>query len=121
VTYTHVAAALIALVLGFGGGWKVQAWRHDSAELEAQDQARETEKFRRQAANAGAKGHEVDKAAIRTQFLTITERVNVEVEKPVYRNVCLPADGLRELNEAIRATGDPGQPSNALPTTSGSR
>lgn len=115
--YTHAAAALIAGAVAFGAAWRVQAWRHDSAELARVEQTREVEKMRRQAAGKAATQHEADKTKTRTEFVTITERVRdeIEIEKVVYRNVCISAGGLRELANAARATGYTGEPGNGLP------
>ena len=115
--YTHAAVALVAGAVAFGAAWRVQAWRHDSAELARVEQSRETEKMRRQAAGKAATAHEADKTKTRTEFVSITERVRdeIEIEKVVYRNVCISAGGLRELANAARATGYTGEPGNGLP------
>ena len=64
-----------------------------------------------------AVAHEADKTKTRTEFVSITERVRdeIEIEKVVYRNVCISAGGLRELANAARATGYTGEPGNGLP------
>lgn len=117
---TYVAVALVSAAAAFGTAWQVQAWRFDSAKLEAIEDSHEREKMRRQAANAGAQGHEADKTAIRTEFLTITERVQHEVEreKLVYRNVCIAPGGLQQLADAARAAGYTPQPGNPVPAAS---
>jgi hypothetical protein len=114
--YIYAAILIFGLLSGFASGWKVQAWRHDSADLAAQEQARETEKMRRQAAGFAATSHETAKERIRTEFVTITERVtNVVKADPVAAAaVCLNPDGLRILAEAARATGYAGKPSGAV-------
>lgn len=117
--YIYAATALIALAVGFGGGWRIQAWRHDSAELVAQQNAQAKARMQRQGADAGAQAFEVVREKLRTEVQYIRERIDVEVEKPVYRNVCLPADGLRDLNDAIRAANNPGEPSHPMPAASG--
>ena len=33
--YTHVATAILSASLAFGGGWKVNQWRHDSEQKQA--------------------------------------------------------------------------------------
>lgn len=112
--YLYAAILLAGLLSGFAGGWKVQAWRHDSAALAAQEQARETERMRRQAANSAAGKHEQARERIRVQIETVREEVERVIEKPVYRNVCLDPDGLHALAEAARSTGYPGKPSGAV-------
>lgn len=112
--YTHAAAALASLVLGFTGGWWVQGWRHDSFELERQQTARESQRLAARAADAASERHEADKAALRAEFKPIYKEVEVVVQKPVYRNVCLDADGLRLLERALRSPGATGQPAPAV-------
>ena len=118
--YTHAAVALVAGAVAFGAAWRVQQWRFDSAQLEAQEHQREVEKMRRQAAGKAATAHEREKTKTRTEFVTITERVRdeIEVERLVYRNVCISPGGLRELANAARATGYAGEPSDGLPPDS---
>lgn len=114
--YLYAAILIAGLLSGFAGGWKVQAWRHDSAALAAQEQARETERMRRQAANSAAGKHEQAREKIRTEFVTITERVTdvVKADPVVFDRVCINPDGLRELDAAARSTGYPGKPSGAV-------
>ena len=69
---TYIIVAAVSAAAAFGTAWKVQAWRFDSAKLEAVEDSHEREKMRRQAANAGAQGHEADQG----KFETITRRVN---------------------------------------------
>lgn len=116
--YTHVAVAIVSGAVAFGAAWRVQSWRHDSAELARVELVRETEKMRRQAAGKAATQHEADKTKTRTEFVSITERVRdeIEVEKLVYRNICITDNGLRELANAARATGYTGEPRDAVPT-----
>lgn len=115
--YTHAAAFLIGAAVAGIGAWNVQAWRHDSAVLAAQVNQRATERLRRQNANTAATVHEAEKTKTRTEFVTITERVRdeIEVEKVVFRNVCISPGGLRELANAARATGYTGEPGHAVP------
>jgi len=99
--YVYVAIALAAAIASGTAVWNVQNWRFDSQRLAAAEQVREVEKFRRQAANKGATAHEADKVRIRTEFVPITKEVEKIVERPVYKNICLDADGLAVLQQAI--------------------
>lgn len=98
------------------GGWKwrdMRAAQQDAQRLEA---AAEIERERAHQAAAAAGGHEADKTRLRTEFVTITETVSHVIEKPVYRNVCLDADGLRALSQAVGAgTAAPGEPAHPVP------
>jgi hypothetical protein len=59
------------------------------------------EKEAQRAAEASQK-LETERVKTKVVYRTITERVNVEIEKPVYRDTCLPPDGLRLARCAIR-------------------
>jgi hypothetical protein len=112
MTHYLVLAALLA---GFAGGWKVQDWRAGANErdrLEAVDrQRRQDEKV----VDVAATGHEKDKVQIRTEFIPITQEIERVVEKPVYRDVCLDADGMRLLADAIQPRAAASQPARAVP------
>lgn len=114
------AAKLILLlavaIAGFAAGVKWHAGQDAIAEQARQVNQRAAERLRRQNTNTAAAVHEVDKVEIRTVFKTITEEVERVVEKPVYRDVCLDADGLRVIQSAIdRVNGTAGQPGHAVP------
>jgi len=102
---TYIIVAAVSAAAAFGTAWKVQAWRFDSAKLEAIEDSHEREKMRRQAANAGAQGHEADKTQIRTEFVTITERLESVVKVPVYSQVCIDDAGQQLLKDAARVAG----------------
>ena len=119
---TYIIVAAVSAAAAFGTAWKVQAWRFDSAKLEAIEDSHEREKMRRQAANAGAKAHEVDKTTIQTQFVPITTEVERVVTQIVFRDrACLSDDGVRVLNAAIATTGDPAVPGHPVPAASATR
>lgn len=111
------AAALVTgLVLGGTTTWKVQNWRHDSAELQRKEDADELKRLRERKADVAAVGHEDFKERERVVYQTITETVDRIVDRPVYSNVCLDDDGLRALNAAIGGRADdPGKPAPAVP------
>lgn len=109
--YVYVAASLALLAAGATAGWQVQGWRHARLEAQRLEDAAEVKRLRARTADTASGGHEADREQIRTEFQIITKEVERVVEKPVYRNVCLDADGLRILERAIRggsaATGEP--------------
>jgi len=115
VIYTHVAAVLLGLALGGTGAWQVQSWRADRAELKRVEQAKSDFLRREKAAYAPSVAHEQFKEKERVAYVTIIETVERLVERPVYRNICLDADGVRAYNAAARgAAGDPGEPGPAV-------
>lgn len=115
---TGVGAAAIAGAAGFWTAWELQAGAHAKYLVTQADNARATERLRRQNANTAAVAYEKARETVRTEFVTLRERVNVEVEKPVYRNICITADGLQQLTDAARATGYTGQPGKPMPAAS---
>lgn len=113
---SHLVVAAIAGSLAFGSGWTVHGWRRDAADLARQEDAAELARLKARTADTAAEVHEVFKERERVVYQTITETVDRIVERPVYRNVCLDADGLRALSDAIHGrASDPGQPSPAVP------
>lgn len=118
--YTYVAVALVAAAGAFTTAWKVQTWRFDSERLAVQVNQRATERLRRQNADTAATGHEADKTLIRTEFVTITERVDNEIqtERVVYDRTCIAPGGLQQLADAARAAGYTPQPGNPMPAAS---
>lgn len=121
------AVAAAALVAAFAAGWQVSSWRWRAADAERiKTEARDA--WRRvEHADAAAGRAEVRSAAIRAQVRTITRRVDVIVERPIYRTECLDADGLALVRAAAAgdavsvrddgaaASGAPGEPASAVP------
>lgn len=113
--YTYVATAVAAALLAFGCAWQVQDWRYGAREADRQELVREARRGTIKSGDNAAAAHEADKAAIRTEFVTITETVEKIVEKPIYLNTCLDADGLRLLSAATRSSAAPGKPAGTVP------
>ena len=112
--YTHLAAALLALALGFGTAWKTQEWRHGAKEAERLEQVAESKRINERAADGAATGHEKDKAKAKVQYRTIYQEVERVVQKPIYRNVCLDDDGVRLISNAIGAKPAASEPASSV-------
>ena len=111
----YAAIALIATTLGGAGAWRVQSWRYearDKARIEAQI---ELDRNNRKTAQSASEGFENDRSKATIQYRTIEVEVEKIVERPVYVNACFDPDGLQLLRQAIGATGNTGQPENAVP------
>ena len=111
----YVAVALAASLFSGGAMYKVQAWRYeakDKARIEAQI---ELDRNNRKVAQSASEGFENDRSKASIQYRTIEVEVEKIVERPVYVNACFDPDGMQLLRQAIRATGNTGQPENALP------
>lgn len=114
--YTHAAALIAGLAIGFGGAWQTQTWRYGAIEAKRLTALTEAEKKRDKYSYDASVKFEKEKARVETIFQTITETVEVIIDRPVYRNVCYDADGLRALQRAIGETAS-SQPSSTLPAT----
>lgn len=73
------------------------------------------EREMKQAAEAEkAKGAADAKAKV--VYRTITQTVDKYIDRPIYRNVCLDSDGLRDANAALLGTLTPtGKPDGTVP------
>lgn len=101
--YTHLAAALAGAAIGFGGAYQLQNWRYGAIEAKRLSAAVEAEKARDKASYAAANTFEKGRTHVETVFQTITETVEVIVDRPVYRQQCFDDDGLRTLRSAVEA------------------
>ena len=117
--YTHALVAIVSGAVAFGAAWRVQSWRHDSAELARVEQTREVERMRRQAAGKAATQHEREKIVIREKFIPIREEVEHVVTQIEYRDrACFDPDGVRVLRSAIdRANGTTSEPGDTVPAS----
>ena len=113
--YAFAATALAAALLASTGAWKVQDWRYAARDAERLETAQETQRLRARTADTASAGFEGDRVRIKTEFQTIYSEVERVIEKPVYRNVCLDADGLRLLGNAARGQPSAGEPAPAVP------
>lgn len=106
---TRLAATLLAgIALGGWGAWQVQGWRQASADLARERAAHQQHLRNERTAQAASTTYQQESANARVEYRTRWRTVETIVDRPVYRNVCLDDDGLRELNEAI--AGQPAAP-----------
>lgn len=113
----YVTVALAASLFSGAGAWKIQSWRYeakDKARIEAQI---ELDRNNRKVAQSASEGFENDRSKATVKYRTIEVEVEKIVDRPGYSVACLDSDGLQQLNAAIGATGNPGQPENAVPAT----
>lgn len=95
--YKTIIGAIVAGGLFFGG-WQVRSYYEDSKDLAAKE---EREKIMNMVENRESKialdvQEQIRDLDINTR--TIDRGIIREIEKPVYRNVCLPANGVRLFN-----------------------
>lgn len=116
--------ALLLLVGTFFYGRHVGYAECDNAHLKAAAAAQEKrEKQIGQAQAADAKSAEAD-VARQTIVREITREVPKVIDRPVYRNVCIDADGVRLIGRAVEAANggaaggrSAGEPTNLLEAT----
>jgi hypothetical protein len=110
------ATALVVGSMAGWAGWTAKSWqtgRQDAQRIERQ--ARDTLRQIERAQQAADTFTQEQQNAEPTRQ-TIVRTVEKIVQRPVYRNVCLDADGLQQLGAAI-ATGAPaGGAAAPLPT-----
>lgn len=96
-----------SLLVAFLAGWTAAGWHADSLDLVALKAAEN--------ATGKASAHELSQAVILQDTLsrlsaneTTIIRENVKlVDRPVYHNICLDPDGLRNANAAKNGTSEP--------------
>lgn len=114
LAHWRIGAAALALVLSFGAGWTVRAWKCDSAIAKIERKLEAEAAKQRARADAAAASYEVERSALSTQSTSSQAKV-----REIYRDVQVPADcapnpdALRLLDDAI--SGDTGEPSRAVP------
>lgn len=105
-----VLIAVGSLTVGVKLGVDSEARR--SSRLIAEAQARVDAALAR--TNEVSRRYEQTRAKRQQQAQVITKEIVREVEKPVYRECVVPADGVRLLNDA-RGHAGPGEPDGSLP------
>lgn len=114
IAYGIIALAILGALGGLG--YKVRESGKESVRLEWAT-ANEEARRREQAASAKAAA---DLAAERAKRKVVIQKrtvyVDREIEKPIYRNICLPDTGLRCANAAISGKGASGcEPDGTMP------
>lgn len=97
----YVAAVL--MLASFGAGWQVQAWRWKAAESAQIEQANAALVAEQKRSAEASRGYQEQLAKVKAKTRVIVNEVNREIEKPVYRDCVIPADGMRLLDQAIEA------------------
>lgn len=113
--YAYAATALVAVAIGFTGGWKTQGWRWDAAEKQRIEQEAKERQKQLDRAHTASATFEGKRTANETHYRTVTVTLEKIVDRPVYLNQCMDADGLQQLNAQIARATDPGQPGIKLP------
>lgn len=101
-----IAGAIVATLGGLY--WKITSDAHAQGYARAKAECEEAARIQREAeigkANMAATEKEKGDAKAKVVYRTITQTVDKYIDRPVYRNVCLDADGLRDANAALAGT-----------------
>ena len=100
-----IASGLISLVLGFGSGMGLQKLFWIAADKERIEKEAKAKENNKEKAYEASTSYEEKRTTNEIRYRTVTVTVEKLVDRPVYVNQCLDADGLRILNEQI--TGQP--------------
>jgi hypothetical protein len=101
-------AACLAGIGGFAYGTRVGVAQEQAAQKRADDAAdAEREKLQGQI-DAGAQAHQSSEYARQANVREIYHDTQKIIERPVYRNVCIDADGVGLLDRAADVANGPG-------------
>lgn len=104
----------LAIVLS-GGGWMARGWYEDAQRLTAREAAEQAIHAAQARESTIAEQVESRLAHLKTTERVIDRGVIREIQKPVYRRVCIEPDGLRLLNAAAAGLAtDPAELDAAL-------
>ncbi len=106
---------MLALTIGAGSAWQVQAWRHEAREAQRLESERETRSLLARRADSAAASHEARRQRIDAEVRVITQEVDRVVERPVYRDRCIDDDGLRLIARAIGGADAASEPAHPMP------
>ncbi len=111
-----LAAGLLASsVAGFTGGWQINNWRHTASLVAERDTNQRAINAASQRESAIAAQLEKRLADLRANQTIIDRGVIREIQKPVYRVVCIQPDGLRYINAAAAGTSPPAESDSEMP------
>jgi hypothetical protein len=112
----------IGIVLGmvFLGGVYYAGYHHRDVQFQAYlQQEKEVVKAADTTIHAADAVHEKIVVQEKVVVKTVIQQVNHDIEKyidrPIYHNICLDDDGLRDANRALQATAPTGVPDAAVP------
>lgn len=119
--YTHAAAALVALAVGFGAAWKTQGWRHDAMELARTERAAKDLKRVVEVQDRAVADFIEEQRNAKPVYQRIVVEVDKIVDRPVYRAQCFDADGLRQLDAALDGRDPESSPGQPVPAAAAPR
>lgn len=104
--YGFIALAILGTLAGIG--YKVRQGGYDACKVEWAEAAEAQRKREAELSAFAAKALADERKRRKVVIQEVTRNVDREVEKTVYRDVCLPATGVCLANAAINGTVEPG-------------
>jgi hypothetical protein len=116
MTKLRLAGLALLLVATAAGSWQARGWLEDSHRLTAERATQQTINAAMARESEIAANVEARLAELQASERVIDRGIIREIEKPLYRNVCLGDDAVRLLNDAAAGRApDPAEPAAALP------
>lgn len=119
-SHLALAGALAACVAGIGGffyGTYVGTAQEQAAQKRADDATDVVREQLQGEIDAGAQAHQSTEYARQANVREIYRETQKVIERPVYRNVCVDADGVGLLDRAAAIANGEGVAGTAGPTT----
>lgn len=114
--YGLIALAILGALAGIGHS--IYSSGFDAAKLECEEAAKRQREEEAAKGNAASTSLEVGNAKAKVVYRIITKNVDKYIDRPVYRNICFDADGLRDANAAlVGALAPAGEPDKPLPAS----
>ena len=111
-TYLFLAGYAVCIA----AGWTLCGWYEDSKDLAAQNERDAILALIRDKESGIARTVEKRLQELRANERIIEQRTTEIIERPVYRNICIDADGMRIINGL--AAGYPAKPVGEMPRKS---
>lgn len=111
LSHLALAGALAACLAGIGGfayGTRIGVAQEQAAQKRADDAADAEREKRQGQIDAGAQAHQSTEYARQAHVREIYHETQKVIERPVYRNVCIDADGVGLLDRAADAANSKG-------------
>jgi nitroreductase len=115
MTYTYIITAIVAAAISATATWNVQNWRYGNIENKRNKQEMTNKDKNEKTADKAATAFEVAKAKTAEREKLVYIEVEKIIDRPVYSNVCIDDDGLRQLNSLIAPAADSGESQGNVP------
>ncbi|MCC5882473.1 MAG: hypothetical protein JJU25_07545 [Halomonas sp.] len=116
MTKARLVALALLLVATAAGSWQARGWLEDSHRLTAERATQQAINVAMTRESTIAASVEARLAELEASERIIDRGIIREIERPIYRRVCLEPDAVRLLNDSAAGRApDPAEPAAALP------